>query len=373
MAIRKIIFEVCTNCGETFRFRERLGGRILCDACAGEVIEAAEAKRRAEAGEEEEDWRIEDRRRRPVGGGAGGEGSGEEGDQAGRMKRMAEAGPLVRPPGEGVEVSIRVHRAVILGMFGVIVTITGLSVWQLRQLAAPRPDRLLGARPVLRPLPKDDPLLTVLPDFQRSLAVARGFLAAQDVDSILPWIRDGELVRALVEQSLPTRPPTLEARDRLQQLPPMVEGHLAYQCFGLIFRSGDGRMVPVVPTPRGPKVDYKAFLEWSDAPFDDLAAGKVREAQEMRLMVRRSVYYNYTFSDQEKYAAFDASPGRGGGSVTLYAERGSEIEQRLNRALVRMSLQPATVSLAAVDGSEGHRQFLITRLRALGFVVPDGS
>jgi len=210
-----------------------------------------------------------------------------------------------------------------------------------------------------------------LPGLEESIAVADAFLGAPDATGMMPWVRGGEKMQPFVERMLPTCMPEKGAKERLRQMPPVVEDRMAYQCFGVIEDSGIGRLVAVVPTKDGPRVDFKAYAEWSDVPFADLFAGKVKQAGELRLMLHFSNYYNYEFTEQAAYVAFDASASyEGTTSVTLYVRRGSDLEQRLSWAIGRLGLYPATVAVEAVKGSEKHRQYLITKLLALGYVVP---
>lgn len=371
MSIERIQFETCTSCGTRFRYTVRTGGRILCGSCADAVAAAAKARQEAVA-EAAEDWTLAGKvRRAPVAAtadGAGEPGAGADGLPA-RVKRTAEAGSMPMPEPGKVQIAAW-HRWVLIAGFGLAVAGgAGAWIWRLRQWAAAPPVAPDSTR-VEAPLPVDDPLLKTLPGFEESLAVARKFMAAGDVDAMLPWIRGGEPLRPVVADFLRARAPVAGAEERLQQMPPVVEGDLAYQSFGFVGSGGEGRIVAVVPTADGPKVDFKAYAEWSDVPFADLLAGKVTEAREVRLMLRPSSYYNYRFSDQSRFAAFDASAGSGGATVTLYAERGSPAGERLGGAMARLGLHPATLELRALEGSEKHAQFLITRLLALGYVVP---
>ena len=154
-------------------------------------------------------------------------------------------------------------------------------------------------------------------------------------------------------------------------MPPEIEGGVAYQLFGLILPDGRGCLVPVVPTAAGPKVDFKAVCEWSSVPVAQLLDGSVEEAGEVRAMLRPSTYYNYGFVDSERYLAFDATLGALDRTLVFYAPRGGDEARRIAEAVGPIGMHPVTVAIRSVDGSFRHQQFLITRLLAIGFVVPD--
>ena len=260
---------------------------------------------------------------------------------------------------------LRVTAAVILvGLLG------GAGVWWLREKF--RGNSHLGSGgPAARPLPTNDPLLVTLPDFEKSLALAQRLVNATNVAEILPLIRNGEAMRSVVMADLAAHPPDPGSSLRLRQMSAVVEGTMAYQVFGLIAKSGRKCLVPVVPTPTGPRVDYKAYCEWCSVPASKLLDGGATEAAELRVLLRPSTYYNFGFADQDHWTAFDAKAPGARETMAVYVARGGEIDQRLRAALSRERIQPVTVALQAVDGSERHGQFLVTRLLALGFVVPD--
>lgn len=375
MAIKNINFRNCEVCGVRFRADATVARRFLCKACA-EAEETAKSKPRVEPqGEhEEENWSLErSEPQRPTASPAVPPESAPAVTSSVRAKRMEAVGRANTGPTR-LQVTISrwawglVFSAGILGL----VLLVAAAIWNLRQSRARTvtSSRQLRTEPWDRPVPPNDPLLTVLPDFEESIKVASNFLEARDTQSILPWVRGGESMRAFVEAQGPEALPKPWERDSMRELTPMVEGSMAYQCFGTEGGQRKFRMVAVVPTKDGPRVDFKAYREWSDVPFADLITGKAKRAEEVRVMLWPSTYYNFEFADQERYVAFDAFLTSGSAApVTLYALRGSEIADRISWVVERMGLHPATVALEARGRSEG--QYLITRLLALGFVVPD--
>ncbi len=380
MAIEKIEFRVCEACGARVRAGAKVVGfRILCSACSAEEARKAQAKAQMVVGADVLRDRTLTRPRASVLPPASSEGAETAKLSAGaemRMKRVEVAGTRSGDSqGSKISISRWTWFGIGFSVFLCVMAAAAVGIWRLRQIGAPplvEKERILA--PWERPVPQDDPLLTVLPGFEESITVAGKFLEARDAESLAPWIRDSQDTKEIVREYFPTCRLGKRAKERLSQLPPVVEGKIAYQCFGFVDEAGLGRMVAVVPTKEGPKVDFKAFVEWSDVPFEDLFGGKVKQASELRLMLRMSTYYNFQFAEQAAYTAYEAASAKDSGStVTLYVRRGSEIEERLSWAIERIGLHPATVAVEAVNGSEKHRQYMITRLRALGFVVPDGQ
>ena len=245
----------------------------------------------------------------------------------------------------------------------------GLGIWQLKELGR----RLSSTGDGSGDGGESPQAELELPDFDLADELARQFVAATTVDEALPLIRPWEGAREALIAYYEVREP-IDPLAPLNAMPPEIEGEMAYQVFGLLLPDGSGRLIPVVDGGDRLMVDFKAFVQWSSAPIECLLDGTTAEIEEVRVILRPSTYYNFTFADSERYRAYEASMGRDHEfQLVMYAQRGMEDAERIERAVERLGMHSVTVALRSVDGSHRGRQLLITKLHAIGFVVPDGG
>jgi hypothetical protein len=411
MSIESIRFHVCDSCGERFRSDRRgveVGAQMLCSRCraargldAG-VRDEGEDAAAGRPGATEEDWRALD----GSGGATVPELPAAVMPPALTVVELA-AGRELPPLGPMPAVSVRLlHRRIrtrherrgkrrrktwhrveasaptprnrrrrrrwiwrwprMVALVGVVAVVVWIGQWQLQKLG----------RELARPLVFEAPVelggpIRTLPDLVEAQRLAQRFVVAGSVDEAWSLVRPWDGVREALAQFLEGWQPPADPAVQIIPLPPELEGGLAYQVFGLITAEGQGRLLPVVPTAGGPRLDFKAFIEWSSAAPAALLDGSVEAAAEVRVMLRPATYYNFGFADAGRFQAFEATVRGRDEPWLLYALRDSDETRRLDAAAARLGMHPATVALRSVDGSHRHRQFLITRLLAVGFVVPD--
>ena len=88
-------------------------------------------------------------------------------------------------------------------------------------------------------------------------------------------------------------------------------------------------------------------------------------------MLGRSNYYNFEFSDSDKFLAFEAELPGESEVLWLYARRESSDASRMMRALHDQKVCPMTLALRVIGESGKHRQYLITRVLSTRLVLPD--
>lgn len=409
MSIEHFRFMVCDECGVRFRTDRPgvvLGARVLCDQCSGlAVVEADAAEAGAPVTEEQIFRELDEGSRSPRAPlpprpelpplpAAAAPPTGDERalEPIGPMpelsvdlprrrrrrrrkmrqrKREWWSGEVVGGRGRGRRSRRRRWRwrwprRVALAVL--LVAVVAGGTWQLQELGR----RLARSRP-----PEVTPSLRgpirALPDLLAAQELAGRFLAASSAAEAASLVRPWAGVDEALERFFAAWQPLADPATALSPMPPEIEGGLAYQVFGLILPDGKGRLLPVVPTAAGPKVDFKAFSEWSNVAPAGLLDGRVSEAAELRAMLRPSTYYNFRFADSDRFQAYDATVAGMDETLVFYAERGSDEERRISEALNRVGMHPVTVAVRPLDDSFRHQQFLITRLLAVGFVVPDAA
>lgn len=132
--------------------------------------------------------------------------------------------------------------------------------------------------------------------------------------------------------------------------------------FAVTYEDGRSRLIHVVPTGDGPKVDWESFARSCSVDFAELVAPVAVEA-ELRALVRPCRYYNYNFADDRRWRAFEVLNGDWPESLTGYAAVGSPAEVALLRMLgpgndARPLRVILNVRAGGEDGARGQMEIL---------------
>jgi hypothetical protein len=201
--------------------------------------------------------------------------------------------------------------------------------------------------------------------------VARAFLNESDSQKRLQWVRNGkEVAKHLgryAEEALSHEPVQLERRG--QQVDD--DAGLEKTGFAARFASGSFRLLNVVATPEGQRVDWDSYARYCSASWEHLLSGKESSA-EVRVFVSPGDYHNGPFSNAAEWTCFrlmspDLPEGR---DVFAYAAIGSSRETQLRRIVLRAAQfrQHMTLQIESREAPGGERLFEITRVLALGWV-----
>jgi hypothetical protein len=204
---------------------------------------------------------------------------------------------------------------------------------------------------------------------QSAEKVARAFLNEPDPQKRLQWVRDRDAVaehlELYAEEALSYPPMQLVNRGR------QAEDGLETTGFAVRFASASFRLLNLVETSDGPRVDWDSYARYCSASWDDLLSGKESSA-EVRVFVSPGDYHNGPFADEAKWMCFrlmspDLPEGR---DVFAYAETGSSRATQLRRIILRAPQfrQHMTLQIEGHEAPGDSRLFEITRVLALGWV-----
>ena len=157
-----------------------------------------------------------------------------------------------------------------------------------------------------------------------------------------------------------------------------ASGELSFQRFAVTLADGSRRLLCVTATPEGPLVDFEALARYGTAEWDALLEGAPGE--ELRVVAKTSFYYNHQFADDQEWAAFDLSSPDWPDSLTGYAKRGSatagvlaKIVGKAPRLVGKAPRQRVTLRIRPEGTSHQHRQFVIDKVLASGWVMTTGD
>lgn len=206
-------------------------------------------------------------------------------------------------------------------------------------------------------------------EIQSAEAVAYAFLNETYPNRRLDWAREREIVEkhfvAYSEEALSYVPAQIEHRGH------HVENGLARISFSARFDTGSFRMLNVMETADGLRVDWDSYARYCSESWDALLSGEASSA-EVRVFVSPGDYHNVPFEDEEKWTCFRLMspdlPERA--DIFAYAETGSLREMELKQIVMRAAefRQHMTLTIQGHEASGGKRLFQITRVHAVGWV-----
>ena len=139
------------------------------------------------------------------------------------------------------------------------------------------------------------------------------------------------------------------------------------------FDNGLSRLICVVPTLNGLRVDWDCYARYNSKAWPKLIDGSIKSA-ELRVFAKRSDYYNFDYRDDSKWISFEFVIPDSDQPLYAYAARGTTTAKLLEAALPvagsNKSLQ-LTVGVSIGGGDHKWKQFTIDRLHAFGWVRPE--
>jgi hypothetical protein len=245
----------------------------------------------------------------------------------------------------------------------------------------------------LDPVPPAEPVLSVSPvplpkearpksneDPMRGMDLAKkavaGFLSASSVEEMAKFVRDPQRALPRMKAYYKAQPPQpvkftmgadwseVDRDDRTFLLGKVtVEFDEVFICTEIPFR-GDAL------------VDWESYTGWCEMPWTEFVTRGSEKPVECRVVVSASDYFNFSYTDSEKYACFRLTDKADNETVFAYCEKGSKLHRKIEAALKhygpgedRVSV-PCILSLKMKAGDAVHRQAVIESLEKEGWVDP---
>ena len=159
--------------------------------------------------------------------------------------------------------------------------------------------------------------------------VAENFTQAMDPKERLQWCRNQDDV-ALLLSSFPEQA-LKEVPDSIEKMGEISTGSgLYFHHFAVYFANGDRRLLVLVHTEDGPRVDWETYARHTSESWTDILDGRVNQAL-VRVFIKPSNYYNYNYSDEEEWASFSITSPDLEETITAYCERNSLLGRKLGQ------------------------------------------
>lgn len=247
-------------------------------------------------------------------------------------------------------------------VLGGVLAVIGLGVWFVTH----RP-----ATVAVKPLPVANPSAPAVEnDGLPPRTVAENFTRASTQAERLKWVRQATEVAAVMEEFFSTGSGATEVVETLGGMGPASAGEQIYERFGVTMTDGTKRLVCVVPTAAGARVDFKAYARHGSVPWAALLAGQAKEAGEMRVSIEKGDYYNFEFKHDVRWQNFIATSPDLESPVWLYLARTDPALKPLEQTSLMRPVR-ATVALRVLGDSHLQRQFEISDFHGAGWVMED--
>ena len=240
-----------------------------------------------------------------------------------------------------------------------------------------------GPLPVIRdggkPLESKTVAVEVAPPTQRSEAsilkeaepLVKKFLEASTVDEMLGFVRNPGVAEARMREFYPggkIEPAGLSKFNSGSRM--MTKGKLV--SVAVITRNQGEKLLGLVETPQGLKIDWEMWAEWLELPWEKFLLTKPSTHHVFRVILSPVDYYNFGFSDDSKWQSYRLeSPGREHG-IYGYVEKGSELDMRL-RPNVDEQEAMLTLALKFPLDPQSNSQVEIERFVCEGWVEEEES
>jgi hypothetical protein len=198
-------------------------------------------------------------------------------------------------------------------------------------------------------------------------AVAKAFLAGGDPQERLRWVRDAEGVIGRMDDY------SDEARETPAEIEKMI-GHVTedgrtVSAYAVAMPSGEMRLLEVVETDDGPKVDWDAYARYGTASWEDLLSGKAERAV-VRVFCEPSSERPEPFGNQAEWTCFRLSSPDLPQAALGFAQVGSVREAMMKKVILGTPRyrQRFTLEILRHEGKD-EPLFEITRCLAVGWIL----
>jgi hypothetical protein len=150
-----------------------------------------------------------------------------------------------------------------------------------------------------------------------------------------------------------------------------IDGGRTVTGFVVAFSSGNVRLLEVVGTPDGPRVDWDAYARYGTASWEDLLTGKAQRAL-VRVFCEPATERLEPFQDQSKWTCFRLSSPDLPQASLGFAAVGSVREEKMKQVILGTPKYRQRFTLEIVR-REGKTEplFEITRCLAVGWILSE--
>ncbi|MFT3992027.1 MAG: hypothetical protein QM680_11515 [Luteolibacter sp.] len=234
---------------------------------------------------------------------------------------------------------------------------------QVSMVKAP-PEAVL---PTKEPTPPQEAGISFGPEEQRLAGEAvEKFLNARSIDAASEVVYHPEVTRPRLDKAFPDGEFSAGAKSRVgdfempNPLVPLVSCSVQTDDY-------ETKVLTIHLTSKGPKIDWEDWAGWSEMSWSDFRKEKRQTPVLFRVEVAMRAYYNFDFSDDNRWQNYQLQSADGYESLSAYVERGSQLDLRLSRHINDGSSK-MTLLLKFPADAKSDKQVLIDKIVQTGWV-----
>ena len=197
-----------------------------------------------------------------------------------------------------------------------------------------------------------------------------GFIKATTHAERMRWVRSPELVEPLVTAFYTTGPGSREKVSLTASIPPpaLDPGQPAYEIarYAVLMEDNSKRLVSIVTTPDGARVDFHAYSRHASVPWPNLLEGRAPGAV-VRLFISSGRFHAVPFASETDWLALTGVCPDVPADLLLYARRGTPECAALEAILtdpLNTVAQRVTLTIGPVQESWRQHMFQVTAFHA---------
>lgn len=216
------------------------------------------------------------------------------------------------------------------------------------------------------------PVLLSLPTVGEARRVAEAFLLAESYEDKVAHVRFASAVGSSVRKFYGEQDSLVHQYTSLKSIDAVETSDLSFLRFVVTEPEGGRRLLAVVATPVGPKVDWPSFARHDQMGWDSFWDRSGEEEIPVRVYLELADYYNFEFEDLNAWQCYAISSPDLDEVWHGYASRGSDLNRGL-RYLVKNGGRPRVIlRIKRSEGSnETQRQVLISGIDQAGWIRPN--
>ena len=159
--------------------------------------------------------------------------------------------------------------------------------------------------------------------------LARKFLEATTVEEMLPLVRNPEVAEARMRGFYPGGKFEVSGMQSLGSAAGLsVRGKLV----SLTVRTRDfeEKALAFLETSQGLKIDWESWVGWSEISWQEFMAAKPTSGHVFRVILAPVDYYNFEFTDDQKWQSYRLDSPDREYSVYGYAEKGTVMNEKIH-------------------------------------------
>ncbi len=220
--------------------------------------------------------------------------------------------------------------------------------------------------PVAKDLPRSAAELT-----REAEVLARKFLNAGNVDEMLGTVRKPEVAGSRMRKFYPEGKIEASGLSQFNSGAGLVtRGKL--HSFPVLTRDHEERSLAFIETPQGLKIDWESWVGWSEIPWREFLANKPAGSHVFRVILTSVDYYNFGFSDDQKWQSYRLESPDREHTVYGYVEKNSALDAKLRPTADGQSIL-MTLALKFPPDAPSDSQVEIERLVCEGWVEEGGA